>query len=35
MEDNVSWHGSAPNDEQYAVAMEELNAALAELEGQA
>ncbi len=25
MENNVSWHGTAPNDEQYAVAMEELN----------
>ncbi len=35
MEDNVSWHGSAPNDEQYEVAMNELKAALAELEGQA
>lgn len=32
MEDNVSWHGSAPNDEQYAQAMSELKAALAELE---
>ncbi len=25
MENNVGWHGTAPNDEQYAVAMEELN----------
>ena len=24
MENNVSWHGKAPNDEQYAVAMEDL-----------
>jgi transketolase len=24
MEDNVSWHGKAPNDEEYAVAMEDL-----------
>ncbi len=31
MENAVGWHGSAPNDEQYAVAMEELNAALAAL----
>ena len=29
MENAVGWHGSAPNDEQYAVAMEELTAALA------
>ena len=33
MENQVSWHGSAPNAEQYAAAMAELNAALAELEG--
>jgi transketolase len=32
MENNVSWHGSAPNDEQYAQAKAELEAALAELE---
>lgn len=32
MEDQVSWHGSAPNAEQYAQAMDELNAALAALE---
>lgn len=31
MENAVNWHGAAPNDEQYAVAMEELNAALAAL----
>ena len=24
MENNVGWHGKAPNDEQYAVAMEDL-----------
>ena len=24
MENNVSWHGTAPNDEQYAIAMEDL-----------
>ena len=28
MEDQVGWHGSAPNDEQYAQAIAELNAAL-------
>lgn len=33
MENNVSWHGAAPNDEQYAQAKAELEAALAELEG--
>lgn len=32
MENNVSWHGSAPNDEQYGQAMGELKAALAALE---
>lgn len=32
MENNVSWHGAAPNAEQYEIAMNELNAALAELE---
>ena len=26
MENNVSWHGSAPNDEQYEQAMKELEA---------
>ncbi|MBR3644964.1 MAG: transketolase [Lachnospiraceae bacterium] len=31
MEDKASWHGSAPNDEQYKVAMEELEKAGAEL----
>jgi transketolase len=33
MEDNVSWHGTAPNTEQYEQAMSELKAELAELEG--
>lgn len=33
MENQVGWHGSAPNDEQYAQGMKELEAALAELEG--
>ncbi|MDE6730354.1 MAG: transketolase, partial [Oscillospiraceae bacterium] len=32
MEDQVSWHGVAPNAEQYAQAMQELETALAELE---
>lgn len=32
MENECSWHGTAPNAEQYAQAMQELNAALAELE---
>lgn len=32
MENQVSWHGAAPNAEQYAVAMDELNKAEAELE---
>lgn len=32
MENNVSWHGSAPNDDQYEQAMGELKAALAALE---
>lgn len=33
MENQVSWHGKAPNDEEYEVAMTELKAALAGLEG--
>ncbi len=33
MENNVAWHGSAPNDEQFEIAMNELKAVLAELEG--
>ena len=32
MEDNVSWHGAAPNEEQYNKAMEEHKAHLEELE---
>ena len=32
MENQVSWHGAAPNAEQYAQAMAELNAALAAIE---
>lgn len=32
MENQVGWHGSAPNDEQYEIAMQELNAALAQLQ---
>ncbi len=32
MENQVGWHGKAPNDEEYAQAMEELKAHLAELE---
>ena len=32
MENSVSWHGAAPNDEQYEIAMSELKAALKELE---
>ncbi len=32
MENNVSWHGAAPNKEQYEVAMAELEAHLKELE---
>ena len=33
MEGQASWHGKAPKDEEYAIAMNELKAALAELEG--
>ncbi len=33
MENQCSWHGTAPNKEQYEQAMQELNAALNELEG--
>ncbi len=32
MEDQAAWHGKAPNDEEYEIAMTELKAALAELE---
>ena len=35
MEDQVGWHGKAPNDEEYAQAMQELRAKMAELEAQA
>lgn len=34
MENQVGWHGTAPNKEQYEQAMAELNAALKELEGE-
>ena len=34
MENQVGWHGKAPNDEQYRVAMRELKQALAELEAE-
>ncbi len=33
MEGQAAWHGKAPNDEEYEIAMNELKAALAELEG--
>ncbi len=33
MEDKAAWHGKAPNDAEYEIAMGELKAALAELEG--
>ena len=32
MEDQAGWHGKAPNDEEYKIAMDELNARLAEVE---
>ncbi len=35
MENAVDWHGKAPNDAEYETAMDELRAALAELEAQA
>lgn len=34
MENEASWHGSAPNEEQYKQAMAELDSALNELEGE-
>lgn len=34
MENQVGWHGKAPNDEQYQVAMQELNRTLAGLEAE-
>ncbi len=33
MEDQASWHGKAPNDQEYETAMAELRARLAQLEG--
>ena len=33
MENQCAWHGSAPNKEQYDIAMAELAATLQELEG--
>ena len=33
MENQVGWHGKAPNDEEYETAMKELSAQLAEVEG--
>ena len=33
MENNAGWHGKAPNDAEYEVAMTELKAILADLEG--
>ena len=33
MENNAGWHGKAPNDEEYEIAMNELKAILVELEG--
>ncbi len=33
MENSVDWHGKAPNDEEYEIAMTELRKRLAELEG--
>lgn len=33
MENEVDWHGKAPNDEEYNIAVAELNKRLAELEG--
>ena len=35
MEDKVSWHGAAPNEEQYNTAMGELSAHLEKLEAEA
>ncbi len=32
MENEVDWHGKAPNDEQYKIAIDELNAKLTEIE---
>ncbi len=35
MENNAGWHGAAPNDEQYEIAVKELEAKIAELEARA
>ena len=32
MENNAGWHGKAPNDEEFEIAMNELKARLAEVE---
>ena len=32
MENNVDWHGKAPNDVEYQIAMDELNAEMTKLE---
>ena len=32
MENQVDWHGKAPNDAEYEIAMNELKAKLAEIE---
>ena len=32
MENQAGWHGKAPNDEEYEIAMKELSAQLAEVE---
>lgn len=34
MEDNVAWHGKAPNEEEYHMAMEELKAVLVKMEAE-
>ncbi len=34
MENNAGWHGKAPNDQEYAQAMDELKALMAEVEGE-
>ncbi len=34
MENNVGWHGKAPNDAEYAIAMQEADAAIAALEAE-
>ena len=32
MENNAGWHGKAPNDQEYELAMEELRSRMAEVE---